>query len=281
MLTTYRSRTLRLGHLASLVVAIGLACAMSAATAHRADAIAVFDSGQGQYGWITPFSTPNDSSHRIKTQGRCAEGHSGQMYFRDGNQQALLGPVHVPSEWRFSDGYGFQVPAGLAPGDYDVYVDCGNWNQIIINAWITGPGTLAQLLDYRDGVAPAGSTPVVTVPPVATPAPAQDSDVYVTDGAASSGSSRSPRSSASRLTAPPATPETPAAAPPVTGDAPVTLETTISPDTSPTTAPKSFVAIDPRPASSSGDVAYGVFAAGLVVVGMSIFSAVRRRRITT
>lgn len=252
---------------------------MTASTAHRANAVAVFDSGQGQYGWITPFSTPNDSSHFVKTQGRCAEGHSGQMYFRDGNQQPILGPVQVPSEWRFADGYGFQVPAGLAPGDYDVYVDCGNWNQIIVNAWITGPGTLAQLLDYRDSAAPASSTPVVTVPPTPNPAPAQDSDVYVTDGVPSSGSSRAPRSTAPRATAAAAAPETPAVAPPIATDAPATLETTITRDTAPTTAPDTnFVAIDPRPTSSRGNAGYGVLAAGVVVVAISVFGALRRRR---
>ena len=284
-----RSRLNFIAHLVALVAAIGLAGALSLAAAHPAKAFTLYDNGQGQYGWSTPFSTPNDASYFIKTQGRCAEGHTGQMYFRDSNQQPLLGPVQVPNEWHFADGYGFQLPAGLAPGDYDVYVDCGDWNQIIVNQWITGPGTLAQLLDYRDTAAPASTGPAVTVAPAPAPAPApspssEDSGVYVSDGVGSSSSkSRSTRSTGSTVAAS-NTSAAPLTVAPGTEDAAApTLAATVTreaPAASSGGASSSLVAINSRPASRGG-LGLGAIAGGLVIFGITVFGAVRRHRHTT
>ncbi len=284
-----RSRLNRIGQVVALVAAVGLAGVLSLAAAHPAEAFTLFDNGQGQYGWSTPFSTPNDSSYFIKTQGRCAEGHSGRMYFRDSNQQVLFGPVQVPNEWHFADGYGFQLPAGLAPGDYDVYVDCGDWNQIIVNQWITGPGTLAQLLDYRDTAAPASSGPAVTVAPTPAPAPApapapssEDSGVYVSDGVASSKSrsARSPSADAASTVGP-----APAAVAPTAADDPAPLlDATVtreSPTTTGAQSSRSLVAINARSNSGGGGLGIGAVAGAAVIVGLSVFGAVRRQRHAT
>ena len=105
---------------------------------------------------------PNTQSTFVKTQGRCGNGHSGHVTLRDGGANVIAGPITVPAEWKFSQGYGLTVPAGLPAGDnYYVDVDCGDLYGIQAGLIVTNGG-VAQLLDYVDGV--VNPTPVTVAP---------------------------------------------------------------------------------------------------------------------
>lgn len=210
---------------ASAVLTVGGWYSNSSEPSH---ALTLQDTGE-QYGWSSPWSAPNDGSTFVRTSGRCGNGNSGQMVLRTSGGNVVAGPITVPHEWKFAQNLGFTIPAGLAAGDYEFYVDCGGQYQIYIAQQVTDGG-VAQFVDYIEGV--VNPTPVTAAPqsnndPIVIPSDGNygDAPVGVEEGGGSSAPAapkvtrqRLPRS-ASRTTATTAAPapvvETTTTAPPV------------------------------------------------------------------
>lgn len=125
-----------------------------------AHALTLVDTG-GQYGWSSPWAVSNTESTFVKTSGRCGNGHNGQMFLKNSGGDVIAGPVSVPAEWKFSQNIGFTFSAGMAAGDYEFYVDCGDLYEIHIAELVTNGGA-AQFVDYIEGV--INPTPVTAAP---------------------------------------------------------------------------------------------------------------------